>query len=128
MLWLTFMYTMSETWQEETQKTLESFLQNFVRTFKDWTPVEHVQAAELLQAADNDGSLHDDSGKTVVGCIQGHPTKVIVGLIRELKAVIQAFTACKFQQHGSYISERKDYILVWNELMPCELHLGIPPY
>jgi hypothetical protein len=93
--------------QEETQKTLESFLQNFVQTFKDWTPVEHVQAAEILQAADNDGSLHKDSGKTVVGCRQGHPTKVIVGMIRELKAVIQSFTACKFQQHDSNTSERK---------------------
>jgi len=92
---------------EETQKTLESFLQNFVQTFKDWTPVEHVQAAEILQAADNDGSLHKDCGKTVVGCRQGHPTKVIVGMIRELKAVIQSFTACKFQQHDSNTSERK---------------------
>lgn len=84
--------------QDETQKTLEYFLENFVRTFGNWTPAEDLHRGDApAQAAESEGSIYGESSKTVVGCIHGHPTKVIFGLIRELKAVIQTFAACKYQ-------------------------------
>jgi hypothetical protein len=90
---------MSLKFQEETQKTLEYFLVNFVRTFVNWTPAEEWHRGEVpTQTAESEGSIYGDSSKTVVGCIHGHPTKVVFGLIRELKAVIQIFTACKYQR------------------------------
>lgn len=90
---------MSFEFQDETQKTLEYFLENFVRTFANWTPAEDLHRGEApTEAAESEGSIYGDSSKTVVGCIHGHPTKVIFGLIRELKAVIQMFAACKYQR------------------------------
>ena len=84
--------------QEETQKTLEYFLVNFLRTFVNWTPAEDWYRGEVpTLTAGVEGSIYGDSSKTIVGCVHGHPTKVIFGLIRELKAVIQIFTACKYQ-------------------------------
>jgi len=91
-------YSMAFEFQDETQKTLEYFLENFVRTFANWTPTEDSHRGEApTQASESEGNIYGDSSKTVVGCIHGHPTKVIFGLIRELKAVIQIFAACKYE-------------------------------
>lgn len=87
---------------DETQKTLEYFLENFVRIFANWTPAEDMHWSEApSQVAESEGSFYGDSTKTVVGCIYGHPTKVIFGLIRELKAVIQTFAALNTTPDGS---------------------------
>lgn len=91
-------YSMAFGFQDETQKTLEYFLENFVRTFANWTPLEDLHCGEApTLAVESEGCIYGDTGKTVVGCIHGHPTKVVIGLIRELKGVIQTFAARKFQ-------------------------------
>lgn len=91
-------------WQEETQKALEAFLVCFVKTFKNWVPTEPPQAAVtgLVHIGEIEGSSSEFSEPevsvnegTVLGCTQGHPTKIIVGLVEELKGVIRSFTACK---------------------------------
>jgi hypothetical protein len=90
---------------EETQKALECFLVSFVQIFEDWAPVDEPQPTELqirvgefIRINDSDreagGSM---SGSTVVGCKQGHPKRVTLGLIDELKGLTRSFTACKYQ-------------------------------
>lgn len=67
----------------------------------NWTPAQDWRRGELpTQTGESEGNIYGDNSKTVVGCIYGHPTKVIFGLIRELKAVIQIFTACKYPVDG----------------------------
>jgi hypothetical protein len=91
--------------QEETQKALDCFLVSFVQIFEDWAPVDEPQPTEVqihvgefIRINDSDreagGSM---SGSTVVGCKQGHPKRVTVGLIDELKGMTRSFTACKYQ-------------------------------
>jgi hypothetical protein len=96
--------------QEETQKALEAFLVCFVKTFKNWVPTEppHAAGTGLVHIGEIEGSSSEFSEPvvsvnegTVLGCTQGHPTKIIVGLVEELKGVIRSFTALHANPDGS---------------------------
>ena len=89
--------------QEETQKALETFLVTFVRMFEHWTPEEPESVETLGQGKETEGSVVCESeaksfpnGGIIEGCTRGHPTRVIVGLIQELKGLTRLFTNCKY--------------------------------
>lgn len=89
-------------WQEDSQKALELFLVSFDRVFENWIPEEEPEDVEVLCRG---GETESDStidrrgvsmgGGTIEGCKQGHPTKVIVGLIQELKGTTRSLNNCK---------------------------------
>lgn len=89
-------------WQEESQKALELFLVSFDRVFESWIPEEVPEDVEVLARG---GETESDSaidrrgvsmgGGTIEGCKRGHPTKVIVGLIQELKGTTRSLNNCK---------------------------------
>ncbi|KAH9551888.1 hypothetical protein CY35_09G037400 [Sphagnum magellanicum] len=108
---------------EETQKALECFLVSFVQIFEDWAPVDEPQPTEVqihvgefIRINDIDreagGSM---SGSTVVGCKQGHPKRVTLGLIDELKGMTRSFTALHASSDG--ISD------MW--LSPSDMEAGL---
>ncbi|CAK9883045.1 unnamed protein product [Sphagnum jensenii] len=108
---------------EETQKALDCFLVSFVQIFEDWAPVDEpqptevqIRVGEFIRINDSDreagGSM---SGSTVVGCKQGHPKRVTVGLIDELKGMTRSFTALHASSDG--ISD------MW--LSPSDMEAGL---
>ncbi|CAK9237200.1 unnamed protein product [Sphagnum troendelagicum] len=108
---------------EETQKALDCFLVSFVQIFEDWAPVDEpqpteaqIRLGEFIRINDSDreagGSM---SGSTVVGCKQGHPKRVTVGLIDELKGMTRSFSALHASSDG--ISD------MW--LSPSDMEAGL---
>ncbi|CAK9279032.1 unnamed protein product [Sphagnum jensenii] len=108
---------------EETQKALDCFLVSFVQIFEDWAPVDEpqptevqIRAGEFIRINDSDREAGGStSGSTVVGCKQGHPKRVTVGLIDELKGMTRSFTALHASSDG--ISD------MW--LSPSDMEAGL---
>ncbi|KAJ7525246.1 hypothetical protein O6H91_17G043300 [Diphasiastrum complanatum] len=114
--------------QDETQKALEAFLVKFNEYFKNWRTTDSHNAVTLdslstgviqplVDHEKHEGSdIVDASAEKTVnfeGCVYGHPTRVVVGLVQELKALAKTITEMHF-------SSEKDPFL-----MPQALEIGI---
>ncbi|GBG64136.1 hypothetical protein CBR_g40583 [Chara braunii] len=98
---------LSDLWQgyqeatslENGQRAFEAFLMSFIRVYENWTPTENPVPLSQLHPTDvpprpvyGEGLfgtplLQGGQGDVIIGCASGHPTRVILGLVQELKMV-----------------------------------------
>ncbi|BBM99563.1 hypothetical protein MPTK1_1g22060 [Marchantia polymorpha subsp. ruderalis] len=96
--------------QAETNVALGDFLKQFIQTYENWTPFDVTSPGLVSPGVKSPGfskatapfAIEEEGGspasspahsvssgtREIVGCAFGHPTKVIVGLIQELKHLI----------------------------------------
>lgn len=74
--------------QEKAAKSFDAFLQEFIRTYEDWTPPD--TPGEI--AGGTAAFVSEDLRTPVSGCETGHPTRVVVGFVQELKNVTRIVT------------------------------------
>jgi hypothetical protein len=76
--------------QERSAKAFDAFLLTFIRTFEDWKPPDAPS-----EGTDSNASSEDVARTPLYGCDIGHPTRVVVSFVQELKNVTRVITECK---------------------------------
>ncbi|KAH9329817.1 hypothetical protein KI387_001925, partial [Taxus chinensis] len=74
--------------KEEKENSLQAFLSHFLQVFEDWKPADWQNQTSDVATLLPSSQVTSSSGNSMEGCAAGHPTRVILALIQEMKSII----------------------------------------